>query len=141
MTALRWEVSANSSCRSRLMPCLSAILSALSPSGMVHCGSIRGLTMRQPSVVEYSSVWAAGNGLSGFGRTYGARVMDSTPPATARDASPRAMARAAWITASRPEAHSRFTVTPGTEVGSPASRAAIRATLRFSSPAPLALPR
>ncbi len=57
------------------------------------------------------------------------------------DASPQAMARAAWITASRPEAHSRLTVTPGTDVGRPASRAAIRPTLRFSSPAPLALPK
>lgn len=97
--------------------------------------------MRQPSVVEYSSVWAAGNGLSDLGSTYGARVIDSTPPATAMEASPTAIARAAWITASRPEAHSRLTVTPGTEVGRPARRAAMRPTLRFSSPAPLALPK
>ena len=135
------EARANSSCCSRLILCLSAISSADSPSGIVHCGSIAGLTMRQPRVVEYSSVWPAGNGLSDLGSTYGARVIDSTPPATAMDASPTAMARAAWITASRPEAHSRLTVTPGTEVGSPASSAAMRPTLRFSSPAPLALPK
>src|SRR6202000_724112 len=35
----------------------------------------------------------------------------------------------------------RLTVAPGTEVGSPARRTAIRATSRLSSPAPLALPR
>ena len=37
--------------------------------------------------------------------------------------------------------HLRFVVAPGTDVGTPASRLAIRATLRFSSPAPLPLPR
>ncbi len=128
-------------CCSRLILCLSAISSALSPSGMVHSGFIAGLTMRQPSVVEYNSVCPAGNGRSDFGSTYGARVIDSTPPATAMEASPTAMARAAWMTASRPEAQSRLTVTPGTEVGRPARRAAMRPTLRFSSPAPFALPK
>jgi hypothetical protein len=100
-----------------------------------------GLTMRQPRVVEYISVCPAGKGRSGLGSTYGARVIDSTPPASTTEASPTATARAAWITASRPEAHSRFTVTPGTVVGRPARRAAMRATLRFSSPAPFALPK
>ena len=51
------------------------------------------------------------------------------------------MARAAWPTASSPDAQSRLTVTPGTEAGSPASSAAIRATLRLSSPAWFAQPR
>ena len=139
--ALWCEARAYSSCCSRVIPCLSAISSADSPSGIVHCGSIAGLTMRQPRVVEYISVCPAGKGRSGLGSTYGARVIDSTPPASATDASPTAMARAAWTTASRPDAHSRFTVTPGTVVGRPASSAAMRATLRFSSPAPLALPK
>ncbi len=40
-----------------------------------------------------------------------------------------------------PEAQSRLTVSPGTEVGSPASSAAMRATLRLSSPAWLAHPK
>ena len=44
------------------------------------------------------------------------------------------------IAASRLDPHSRLTVVAGTEVGSPASSTAIRATLRLSSPAPLALP-
>jgi len=46
-----------------------------------------------------------------------------------------ARARAAVPIASIPEAQSRFTVTPGTVCGTPASSSAIRATLRLSSPA------
>ena len=72
--------------------------------------------------------------------TKGARVMLSTPPASIRSASPLLIARAAVPTASRPEPHSRFTVPPGTEAGRPASSAAMRATLRLSSPAWLAQP-
>ena len=67
--------------------------------------------------------------------------MLSTPPARTSSASPSRMARAAWPTASSPDAQSRFTVTPGTESGSPDRSAAIRATLRLSSPAWLAQPR
>ena len=44
-------------------------------------------------------------------------------------------------TASRPDAHRRLTVTPGTSTGSPASSAPIRATLRLSSPAPFVQPK
>jgi acetyl-CoA acetyltransferase family protein len=47
---------------------------------------------------------------------------------------------AAAATALMPEAHSRFTVSPGTVTGRPASSDAIRATLRLSSPAWLAQP-
>ena len=53
--------------------------------------------------------------------TKGARVMLSTPPASTRSAWPERMARAACPTASRPEAQSRLTVTPGTLSGNPAS--------------------
>ena len=72
--------------------------------------------------------------------TKGARVMLSTPPAIIRSASPVLIARAAVPTASRPEPHSRLTVPPGIEDGSPASSSAMRATLRLSSPAWLAQP-
>ena len=82
----------------------------------------------------------AGKARSDFGSTYGARVIDSTPPATMIDASPTAIVRAAPTTASSPDAQSRLTVEPGTDVGSPASSDAIRATLRLSSPAWLAAP-
>ena len=61
--------------------------------------------------------------------------MLSTPPAIRRSPSFALIARAAWPTASMPEPHSRLTVTPGAEIGSPASNAAMRATLRLSSPA------
>ena len=72
--------------------------------------------------------------------TSGARVIDSTPPAIAKSISPVRIARAASPTALRPDAQSRFTVSPGTLSGSPASNSAMRATLRLSSPAWLAQP-
>ena len=53
--------------------------------------------MRHPRVVEWSSEWAAGKARSGFSRTQGARLIDSTPPATITSASPHSIARAAWI--------------------------------------------
>ncbi len=120
---------------------MSASFSALAPSAIVHCSGISGLTMRQPSVVECRVWGAAGKPFSGFCRTQGARLIDSTPPATTTAASPASIARAAWIEASRLEPQSRLTVTPGTLVGRPASSTAIRATSRLSSPAPLASPR
>ena len=66
--------------------------------------------------------------------------MLSTPPAIISSASPLRIARAAVPTASMPEPHSRLMVAPGTPIGSPASSADIRATLRLSSPAWLAQP-
>ena len=60
-----------------------------------------------------------GKPAAGLGTTHGARVMDSTPPPMASEASPVATARLAWTTASRPDPHSRLTVTPGTDCGSP----------------------
>jgi len=84
---------------------------------------------------------ARGYGLSGLSITQGARVIDSTPPATRSDASPTLTARLASIAASRPEPHSRLTVAPGIDVGRPASSTAMRATLRLSSPAWLASPK
>ena len=67
--------------------------------------------------------------------------MLSTPPAMKTSPSPARIACAALATACSPDPHSRFTVCPGTSTGSPASSAAIRATLRLSSPAWLAQPR
>ena len=67
--------------------------------------------------------------------------MLSTPPAMISSASPARTARAAVPTASSPEAHSRLIVVPGTFSGSPDNSAAMRATLRLSSPAWLAQPR
>jgi hypothetical protein len=100
-----------------------------------------GFTSRQPSVVD-TSVWSVrGKPFSGFWTTQGARLIDSTPPEMQIDASPTAIARLASTVASIPEPQRRLTVAPGTLVGRPASRDAIRATSRFSSPAPLELPK
>ncbi len=71
----------------------------------------------------------------------GARDIDSTPPATNRSPSPAITAWQAETTAANPDAHSRLSVTPGTDCGNPASSTAIRATSRLSSPAWLAHPR
>ncbi len=77
----------------------------------------------------------------GLGIESGARVIDSTPPATNRSPSPAATAWHAMTTAESPEAHRRFTVTPGTDCGKPARSTAMRATSRLSSPAWFAQPR
>jgi NAD(P)H-hydrate repair Nnr-like enzyme with NAD(P)H-hydrate dehydratase domain len=90
-------------------------------------------------VVSYTAL-ARLKALSALGITKGARLMLSTPPAIIRVASPDLMARAAMPSASRPEPHRRLMVTPGTSIGRPASRDAMRATLRLSSPAWLAQP-
>ena len=59
------------------------------------------------------------NGASGFAVTSGARVIDSTPPATKRSPSPAITAWQAPTTAESPDAQSRLTVTPATESGRP----------------------
>ena len=82
-----------------------------------------GFGKRQPSVVSYSVWLPRGNALSGFAITNGARDIDSTPPATKRSPSPAITAWHAPTTAERPDAQSRFTVTPATDSGSPASSA------------------
>ena len=50
------------------------------PSEIVHCSGMSGLTIRHPSVVEYSCSWPCGNARSGLSITHGARLIDSTPP-------------------------------------------------------------
>lgn len=122
------------------IPKRSRSCSLASPRLTVHSFGIRGLTSRQPSVVETAVTSPAGNGFADFGSTHGARVMDSTPPVSTTSASPDSIVRLAVIAASRLDPHSRLTVVPGTLTGSPASSAAMRPTLRLSSPAPLALP-
>jgi hypothetical protein len=122
------------------MPSSRATASAQPPRLLVQWAGNFGFTIRQPTWVA-QSLASVGNGTSGLGSTNGARVMLSTPPAMIRSASPTATARAAWVMASAPDAQSRFTVEPGTLGGRPASSAAIRATLRLSSPAPLVSPR
>ena len=88
-----------------------------------------GLRHRQGRVARRSAGWGTASrsrcrrsrpGLAharaGFSVTHGARVIDSTPPATTRSASPAAISARAVATAVRPEAHNRLTVNPGTTV-------------------------
>src|SRR5207247_5891890 len=68
-------------------------------------------------------------------------VWITQPPAANPSPSPVLMARAAALVAARPDEQRRLKVRPATETGNPASRAAIRATFRLSSPAWFAQPR
>src|SRR3546814_14070618 len=77
-----------------------------------YAASRAGLTKRQPMVVS-SSCCPRPYARSALPITNGARVIDSTPPAIATPISPVLIARAAWPTASHPEAHRRLIVTPG----------------------------
>ena len=100
---------------------------------------IFGFGKRHPRVVSQAVRWLIEP--SGFfGIAYGARLMLSTPPATKTSPSPTLIARAAALIAARPEEQRRLNVTAATETGSPARRAAMRATLRLSSPAWFAHP-
>ena len=99
-----------------------------------YCARITGLMKRQPMVVSKISALRE-KAVSALGITKGARDMLSTPPAIIKSASPALIWRAAISTASIPDPHSRLTVVAGTDTGKPASKAAMRATLRLSSPA------
>ncbi len=122
------------------MPRSAATFSAVSPSAIVHSFGIRGFVNRQPTVVSAIRGGRRSKAAPLLSCTYGARVIDSTPPARKHSPSPALIAWAALATACRPEAHNRLTVWPGTETGSPASSDAIRATFRLSSPAWLVQP-
>ena len=141
-TARRWLSRAKASCSSRVTPQRVATSSAVSPMDRGGCiAASAGLTNRQPRVVSTSGRSPRANAVSAFRVTSGARLIDSTPPATNASPSPTMMAWAALLMACRPEPHRRLTVRPPASTGSPASRPAMRATLRLSSPAWLAHPR
>src|SRR5262245_16174526 len=138
----RCDCSPNSSCSSRLIPYRSATFSPVSPiDSSGNISSSFGFGKRQPSVVSQIVWLPRWNARSGFAITRGARVIDSTPPATKRSPSPATTACEAETTAERPDAQRRLTVTPATDSGSPARSAAIRATFRLSSPAWFAAPK
>jgi hypothetical protein len=135
------EAWANLSWSSRLMWYWSTRFSAVSPMASVpYWACISGLIKRQPKL-ESCICESVPKAFEGLDMTNGARVIFSTPPATNKSPSPLWMARAAAIPADKPLAQSRFTVSPGTLWGKPASSAAMRATLRLSSPAWLAQPK
>jgi hypothetical protein len=134
------ERKAKASWSARAIPNSAATLSAVSGiESMPYCAFISLFTKRQPMVVSYTALLRE-KALSALGMTNGARLMLSTPPAIISAVSPDLIARAAVPTASMPEPHRRLIVVPGTATGSPASSAAMRATLRLSSPAWLAQP-
>ena len=62
------------------------------------------------------------------------RLIDSMPPATTRSSKPLATLAAARLTASRPEAQKRDSVTPATDSAQPASSTAVRAISAPCSP-------
>ena len=98
----------------------SATFSPVSPiDSSGNISSSRGFGKRQPSVVSHTVWLPRGNAASGFAMTSGARLIDSTPPATTISASPASTAWEAETTAESPDAQSRFSVTPATESGRP----------------------
>ena len=137
----RWcERRAKASAASRVMPSNAATSSAVSGIEKVSRSLNLGLLKRQP--IDVSKICPGrAKAFSGFAMTQGARLIDSTPPATTTSAAPAATIWAASVIADIPEAHNRFTVIPGTVFGNPASSKAIRATFRLSSPDWFALPR
>ena len=77
-----------------------------------------GLVKRQPMDVSKTAPGLA-KALVGFSMTQGARLIDSTPPATTMSAAPALIMWEAMMMADRPEAQRRLTVMPGTVSGKP----------------------
>src|SRR5688572_29655288 len=99
---------------------MPASFSADWPLLIVHSAGSRGFVMRQPiEVFHIVGLPMEANGRWGFSTTYGARLIDSTPPVSTISESPVSIALEPCITASTDEPHSRFTVTPATVVGNP----------------------
>lgn len=84
-----------------------------SPFDAVHRPGSDGCVIRQPiAVFHMVGLPEAGHALAGFSTTYGARLIDSTPPASTMRASPDSIALDPCTTASTEEPHRRLTVTP-----------------------------
>jgi hypothetical protein len=68
--------------------------SADSPLLITHSRGSAGLVIRHPiEVFQSVGLPEAGQGLDDFSSTYGARLIDSTPPASTISASPASIAR------------------------------------------------
>ena len=114
------ERKANASWSSRETLQRSATFSPVSPiDSSGNFASIAGFGKRQPRVESYIVRSPRGKAASGFAVTSGARLIDSTPPATNRSPSPAAIAWQAPTTAERPDAQSRFTRHARNRVGQP----------------------
>ena len=88
----------------------------------------------------FSSLMKIAGFIDGLLPVIGTRLIDSVPPAIITSASPTRMRSAAICTAVSPEAQKRFTVTPPTECGRPASSAPMRATFMPCSASGIAQP-
>ena len=120
-TARCWLSSAKASWRSRRdAPALGDVL-----GGLAH--RVRVVALGQPRVDEAPAERRVGQlarrrgprRASGLSWTYGARVIDSTPPPMNTSPSPTAIAWAAVLIAWSPDPHSRLTVCPPTSTGKP----------------------
>ncbi len=117
------ERRANSSTSRRVSWYFSARFSAVCAMEKPHCGSVSDSHSR-------SSSGAGGPSLRpqrAPRTTCGAWLMDSPPPASTTFDSSSRICCAACAMASKPEPHSRFTVSAGTSMGSPALRPTWRA--------------
>ena len=123
-SARDWERTANASCSSRLTSNCSATFSAVIPMGVYTSGR---------------SAINPGLG-AGFSPPMAIRVIDSTPPVSTTFCQPAMMAEAPWARDWRPELQKRLMVSAGTESGSPASKAAMRATFIPCSASGVAVP-
>ncbi len=119
--ARRWLSAASASCSSRVTPYSSATFSAVTPMWHESNGSVSPPTMASTAVVSPIR-WPHRM----EGSQYGARLIDSAPPATATSQSPSLMAWAADTMACSPLPHSRLTVRAGVCTGSPPLTAATR---------------
>ena len=133
--------SAGGDCRGRARLTLGGegVLSlpgrVVAPMPIVHSGVNFGFGKRHPSTVSAIDGWPRWYATDGLSITNGERLMLSTPPAMKTSPSPAEIAWNAESTVCMPEPHKRFRVCPGTVTGRPASRSAILATFRLSSPA------
>src|SRR5437870_5620473 len=129
-TARFWDMTANSSMRSRLTPYFSATFSAVSPMAMYMWLTKSG----RDSSTNLALASSRENPLPAV------RLTLSTPPATKVSPSPALMAWKAIRIDWRDEAQKRLTLVPGTVSGSPPSMAMLRAMFMPCSPTWLAAP-
>ena len=114
-SAVCWLRSAYSSEFSRVTPVRSATFSAVSDIESPQRPSVRAATR-----LSSSFPWPSRSPTRAPRTTKGAWLMDSMPPASTMSASPASCRCAAEMTAWMPEPQSRFTVSAGTESGTPA---------------------
>ena len=147
-SALAWELAANWSWASRLMPNSRARISAVSPMMRPEKGSVRPSSRPMRGLKSERLKLAAAESFcpedfarfrsekccaASWGKSSGIWVMLSTPPTRKRSPCPAAMRWWAAVIASIPEAQLRCTVTAGTCCGTPERSAITRAMFAAST--------